>query len=450
MTEPNEGEIKKAVKARYANAILQPSSCCGPSPAAMEIQSGCCGPATTADMKGTMAKVAGYSEEELARLPKDAVCNSFGCGNPLAFAGVQPGQTVLDIGSGAGIDCFLAAEKVGPTGRVIGLDMTPEMIERARENTRIAGHRNVEFRLGDAEKMPVEDASVDWVISNCVINLSPDKPAVFREIARVLRPTGRISISDIVAEELPEPIRRNRDAWTKCLAGAISEAHYRGGLEAAGLRAVRVTARIPYDASKLIGLFSSAVCGVGVVGDEATALAREAAGKIWSARFEGVKAYPAVVAPEIMITPAREDDLPAIEALLSEAGLPADVAPHLSDFLVARHRGDAAGCVGMEVRGPDVLFRSLVVGPAYQRLGLGRRLYEELVAHAKARGVERAYLLTTSIVSLAEKWGFQRFDREKVPETIQETSQFRGACCSSAVAMRMDLRSPATRVKHCD
>jgi arsenite methyltransferase len=288
--EFSKTEIKDAVKSRYARAIQDSSSCCGPSAARGEARTGsCCGPIAV-EQKGNLVKIAGYDQDELSRLPADAVQNSFGCGTPLAFAGVRPGQVVLDIGSGAGIDCFIAADKVGPAGKVIGLDMTPEMIERARRNAKEAGVTNVEFRFGEAEKMPVEDASVDWVISNCVINLSPDKPAVFGEIGRILRPGGRISISDIVAQELPEALRQSRDAWTGCLAGAISEEAYIKGLEAAGLRDVRVTARTLYDASQLKGLFSSSCCGVGeAAGQDAATLAEAAAGRIWSARFEGVK-----------------------------------------------------------------------------------------------------------------------------------------------------------------
>ncbi len=435
-------EIKDAVKSRYAKAIQRSSSCCGSSvPREAPQTTSCCGP-TAVEQKGTFVKIAGYDKNELSRLPADAIQNSFGCGNPLAFAGVRPGQVVLDIGSGAGIDCFLAAERVGPAGKVIGLDMTPEMIERARQNAREAGFTNVEFRFGDAEKMPVEDTSVDWVISNCVINLSPDKPAVFGEIARILRPGGRISISDIVAQELPKSVRQSRDAWTGCLAGAISEEQYIEGLKVAGLREVRVTSRVVYDASQLKGLFASTCCGVGESGrHDAATLAEAAAGKIWSARFEGVKPQPASVAGEVTIEPATEGDLPAVEALLAEAGLPTDVTPNLADFLVARHQGTIVGCAGMEVQRSDALFRSLAVDPAYRGSGLGRRLYDALVERAQGKGVERAYLLTTTIASLAESWGFRLIDRASVPAAIRETSQFRGECCSSAVAMWRDLRS---------
>ena len=435
--EFSKNYIKDAVKSRYAKAIQGTPSCCG---SATSQASSCCGP-TAVEQKGSFVKIAGYDKDELSRLPTDAVQNSFGCGNPLAFAGVLPGQVVLDIGSGAGIDCFIAAEKVGPTGKVIGLDMTPEMIERARRNAKEAGATNVEFRFGEAEKMPVEDASVDWVISNCVINLSPDKPAVFGEIARILRPDGRISISDIVAQELPEAVRQSRDAWTGCLAGAISEAAYVQGLEAAGLRDVRVTARTVYDASQLKGLFASSCCGVGdVTGGDAAALAEAAAGKIWSARFEGVKPQPASVTVEVAIEAAREDELPVIEALLAEAGLPTDMAPHLGDILVARREGKVVGCIGMEVRGADALFRSLAVSPAYRGAGMGRRLYEALAGRALAKGVERAYLLTATIAPLGESWGFQRIARDNVPAAIRETTQFQGGCCASAVAMWQDLR----------
>ncbi|MHC4957555.1 MAG: methyltransferase domain-containing protein [Planctomycetota bacterium] len=171
---------------------------------------------------------------------------SFGCGNPLAFGDVQPGETVLDLGSGAGHDLLAAAEAAGPDGKVIGVDMTDAMLEAAREFTR--GHENIELRKGIIEEMPVEDASVDWVISNCVINLSPEKDRVFGEIFRVLRPGGRFSISDIVAENMPEHLKNDDKAYSACVSGAIPEAEYLAGLRDTGLVDVEVAERFPFDA----------------------------------------------------------------------------------------------------------------------------------------------------------------------------------------------------------
>ena len=226
--------IREAVRQHYAQHARAASSCCGPQ------ASSCCGPATAE----AVAQSIGYSPEELSDLPDEAI-STLGCGNPLAFAGVQPGDVVLDLGSGPGMDCILAARKVGEGGRVIGLDMTPEMIERARENTRRAGVDHlVEFRLGEIEDMPVDDASVDWIISNCVINLSPDKAQVFREAYRVLRPGGRLLVSDIVASNLPEAVRRDLSAWAECVAGAMEESEYLDTIRAAGFTEIAIVERV--------------------------------------------------------------------------------------------------------------------------------------------------------------------------------------------------------------
>lgn len=232
-------EIRRSVSETYEKAVKTPG------------KKGCgcgCGDASP---KGVAAKLAGYSAEELRDLPPDAVVNSFGCGNPLAFMEVREGETVLDLGAGAGIDILLAARKVGPSGRAIGIDMTDEMVERARRNIEASGLGNAEVRKGLIEAMPVEDASVDWVISNCVINLSPEKEKVFAEIARVLRPGGRMLVSDMVVEKMPAWLRGVQELYGSCISGAISESEYVGGLEKAGLADVEVRDRQVYDTSAL-------------------------------------------------------------------------------------------------------------------------------------------------------------------------------------------------------
>jgi arsenite methyltransferase len=185
-----------------------------------------------------------YSASELAYLPESVTDMSLGCGNPTAVAELAPGEVVLDLGSGGGIDCFLAARQVGPEGRVIGLDMTPAMIRLARRNAKSMGADNVDFRYGEMEEIPLPDDSVDVIISNCVINLSPDKDAVFGEAFRVLRPGGRMSVSDIVVNgELPQTIRARLDAWAGCIAGALDETDYLGRMRTAGFEKIEIRSR---------------------------------------------------------------------------------------------------------------------------------------------------------------------------------------------------------------
>ncbi len=224
-------EIRKAVRARYGAVAKGNSSCCGdtnPSPNVVALQ-------------------LGYPEDILLQVPSDANLG-LGCGNPVAIASLKPGETVLDLGSGAGFDCFLAAQQVGDSGFVIGVDMTPEMIGKARENARKTALANVEFRLGEIEHLPVADSTVDVIISNCVINLSPDKPQVFKEAYRVLKPGARLAISDIVRKaELPEAMRSDMSLYTSCAAGASSIDEVRNMLTAAGFIGVRIS---PNEASK--------------------------------------------------------------------------------------------------------------------------------------------------------------------------------------------------------
>ena len=240
------------------------------------------------------ARFAGYDAATLADIPTEISDSSFGCGNPLAFAGVQPGDTVLDLGSGAGLDLLMAAQKVGPTGRVIGVDMTDAMIERARANAMRYGYTNIEVRKGLIEALPVETNSVDWVISNCVINLSPEKDKVFAEIARVLKPGGRISISDIVVNNLPGWVRRSAALYMACVSGGISEPHYLAGLQQAGLADAAVTERQHYDAAMISDLAVSMLpaalvkprcCNKPIAGYVASAIAPHVQNRIWSAKF---------------------------------------------------------------------------------------------------------------------------------------------------------------------
>ena len=187
-----------------------------------------------------VAEAFGYSAEELARLPAEANMG-LSCGNPTAFASLRPGEVVVDLGCGGGLDVLLAAEKVGPTGRAIGIDMTPEMLQRAREAAGRMGAANAEFRQGTIDRLPLDAASADCIISNCVINLAPDKDAVFREMARVLKPGGRVAISDIATlKPLPEDLARNVAAYVGCIAGAISVGDYETGLRAAGFTGIQV------------------------------------------------------------------------------------------------------------------------------------------------------------------------------------------------------------------
>ena len=250
-------------------------------------QGGCCGPSTGEASLSTVAQSASYGAD--AAKYTSAAASSFGCGNPLSFAGVKEGDVVVDLGSGAGLDLLIASEKVGPSGQVIGVDMTDAMIEAARKNASEAGADNIEVRKGLIEQLPIETGSVDWVISNCVINLSPDKPAVFREIARVLKPGGRFAVSDIVAHDLPDWIRNNADAYAACLAGAISEEDYLAGLKDAGMQSVEVTDRLVYDADQLKGIVSSDMGNLAVDRALLDVGATSVAGKVWSAKIVGQK-----------------------------------------------------------------------------------------------------------------------------------------------------------------
>jgi len=224
-----EETIKKVVREGYSQIARQADSCCG--------SASTCG---CGSLPETISREIGYTDEELAAVPEGANLG-LGCGNPVALASLREGETALDLGSGAGFDCFLAADRVGENGRVIGVDMTPEMVEKARENATKGNYRNVEFRLGEIENLPAADNSVDVVISNCVINLAPDKERVFKEAYRVLKPGGRLMVSDIVLlQELPDFIKDSIQAYIGCISGAIMREDYVKAIETAGFREVKI------------------------------------------------------------------------------------------------------------------------------------------------------------------------------------------------------------------
>jgi arsenite methyltransferase len=225
-----DSEVKKTVRKNYAKVAREETSC-GCSSVS------CCGSTMAEDI----SKGIGYSQQELASLPKGANLG-LGCGNPVALASLKEGEVVIDLGSGPGMDCFLASQKVGAKGRVIGVDMTPDMLDKARANTIKGGYSNVEFRLGEIENLPVADSTADVIISNCVINLSTDKKRVFQEAYRTLKSGGRLAVSDIVLlKELPQVIRDSVTAYIGCIAGAVLKDEYLKALEEAGFKGITVT-----------------------------------------------------------------------------------------------------------------------------------------------------------------------------------------------------------------
>lgn len=233
MNQVKDDEVRQHVRNRYKQIVVESasdSSCCSPKSSA----NGCCGTPDEVSSK------LGYSDKELSTVPLGSNLG-LGCGNPQAIASLKAGEVVLDLGSGAGFDCFLAAKQVGESGKVYGVDMTPEMVSRARHNAQTSGYNNVEFRLGEIEHLPMSDNSVDVIISNCVINLSPDKSQVFHEAYRVLKPGGRLAISDVVATaEFPEEIKGDLDSLASCISGASTVDEVQAMLEISGFRNILI------------------------------------------------------------------------------------------------------------------------------------------------------------------------------------------------------------------
>jgi N-acetylglutamate synthase-like GNAT family acetyltransferase/SAM-dependent methyltransferase/catechol 2,3-dioxygenase-like lactoylglutathione lyase family enzyme len=414
-------DIRTTVRDKYGKIALAVTrgggSCCGES----------CDP-ITGDL---------YQAGETAGLPAEAVQASLGCGNPTALAELRPGEVVLDLGSGGGIDVLLSARRVAPTGKAYGLDMTDEMLALARENARKAGATNVEFLKGEIEHVPLPDASVDVVISNCVINLSPDKDRVLAEAFRVLRPDGRFAVSDVVVRgEVPAALRRSVELWIGCVAGALEESEYRDKLARAGFTDIDIEPTRIYHVDEARELLAGA-------GIDATAVAPLLDGKFMSAFVRARKPGPAgprAGAMSIEIEGARPGDLEAVLGLLDDAAMPrAGVTSHFGEFLVARAAGRVVGAVGLERYGASALLRSLVVAPSSRGRDIGTALIRRLLESARAGGVEQVFLLTTTATDFFSRFGFRSVAREAVDPAVHASGEFVATCCQSAVAMRLEL-----------
>ena len=408
MSETKHDEIRQAVREQYGQIAERDGCGCG---------SACCGSApVSAD---ALSQTLGYSADETGAVPEGANLG-LGCGNPQAIAALQAGETVLDLGSGAGFDCFLAARQIGESGQVIGVDMTPAMLSKARRNAEQGGYRNVEFRLGEIENLPVADACVDIILSNCVINLSPNKPRVFAEAFRVLKPGGRLAISDVVAfAELPDDIRRDMALLTGCMAGASPISEVEAMLRNAGFRQIRIA---PKDESK--SFIRDWAPGIPITD------------YVVSATIEAIK--PLMKPSSIDMRSARAEDFPAIIALLKASRLPTDdlCEERVGHFVVATAEGSLVGVCGLEVFGDAGLPRSLAVEPAWRGSGLGERLLAANERRARDAGVSALYLLTTTAQPYLKRHGYVDVPRDTVPAAIAAHPQFRGLCPASAKCMR--------------
>ncbi|HEY7461147.1 MAG TPA: GNAT family N-acetyltransferase [Gemmatimonadota bacterium] len=394
--------LKEAVRRHYAAAAK--GGGCGCSETRPPAGVTCCGPEAAA-------------EEATGQAP------GWGCGNPLPVADPRPGEAVLDLGCGAGAEVLRAARMVGPRGRAVGVDMTDEMLERAREALRGSGLTNVEFLKGEIESLPLPGAAFDLIISNCVLNLSPDKALALREAFRVLKPGGRFVVADVVIAGSSEPDaawRADLSRWSACEAGAMTEAEYARALSAAGFTEVGL---------ERIADFGGESCG----GGQGATLEKEV--RLVSDMISAKK--PADHAPLVRVQSA---DLPGVSALLETAGLdPAGLtAANVRIFAMADATGTAAS-VAIEVENGAVLLRSLAVRPDLRGRGLGEALLEHALEQARHEGIREAFLLTETAAPFFAGRGWTPVERDVVDARFPESEQVRRVCPASATAMRRSL-----------
>lgn len=418
--------LRDAVQKKYAKAIKARKGCCGGGGS----ESSCCGTSSKATRKITGNL---YSEAQVEGLPTDMIATSFGCGNPTALAELYPGETVLDLGSGAGLDVLLSAKRVGPYGKAYGLDMTDEMLEEARRNQQKSEISNVEFLKGHIEDIPLPDNSVDVIISNCVINLSGDKDKVIKECFRVLKPGGRFAVSDIVLKKsIPQKLRQDLTAWAGCIAGALGETEYQGKLTAAGFENVEVQVTRIYDFTDLDAELFTLLSK-----DELA----ELKGAVVSSFIRAHKPVTACNGVDFSMREATTNDLAQVKQLLFSAGLPTvGVEANILHFLLAVNKAnEPLAVIGMERSDSYGLLRSLVVTSASRKQGIGRALITAILSKAQSNGVKEVYLMTETAEKYLQRFGFVRVSRSEIPEPLLNKSALNSACSCRSTCMRLEL-----------
>lgn len=401
---PEAETMKAEVRTRYAEIARASGTCCETAP---EMQL----------MAVSYADQAGYMPEADLGL---------GCGLPTEWAAIRVGDTVVDLGSGAGNDVFVARRIVGETGRVIGVDMTPDMVTLAKHNAAKLGYTNVEFRLGEIEALPLPSQCADVVVSNCVMNLVPDKRRAFSETFRILKPSGHFSISDIVLEgEVPPEALSIAALYAGCIAGAVQKTDYLRTIEDVGFINIQVhKERVIAIPDELLRQYLSA---------EAFADLRNRNVQVKSITVYGEK--PAASPETLHLKPVTDAHRTEVYALLREAGLPTeDILPETRLFALWQDE-HIIGTGGLDVWNDVALLRSIAILPAWKGSGLGQKLVSELEAQASQLGVHQLGLLTTTAADFFARMGYQAVTRTVMPEAIRNTAQFRSICPDSAQAM---------------
>lgn len=422
--------LKEIVREKYTEVALQSkeqnaASCCG------------CGPTC-----GTDENFIGIMAEDYTQLGgyvADADLG-LGCGLPTQFAQIKRGDTVIDLGSGAGNDAFVARAEAGMEGKVIGIDFTEAMLTKARANAEKLGFNNVEFRFGDIEQMPVNDNVADVVVSNCVLNLVPNKANVFKEIYRVLKPNGHFSISDIVlVGNLPEGLQHAAEMYAGCVSGAIQKETYLGLIEQTGFTSITLQKdREIFLPDAILSTFLSP--------DEIVTFRSSGTG-IYSITVYAEKPSAQEALTELEIRTAKPADFEAVVELLKSAGLPTeDLNPALPNFLLAFADDKLVGSAGVEVNGSYGLLRSVAVDVAFRNYKIARRLVNDLTKQVRLQGVKVLYLITTTADGYFEKQGYERVSREDVPVEIAQSPQFSSVCPSSAVVMKKAIEKPKIKL----